>query len=64
VQAEASTGGEVRLETAEETLAGIQKLLAETDDVNPRFERAVETQFDLARGAVRPGERGGSGGGE
>ncbi|WP_135826816.1 PD-(D/E)XK nuclease family protein [Halorussus ruber] len=56
VQAEASTGGEVELESAEETLAAIQRVLDDSDDVNPRFERAVRTQFDLARGAVRPDE--------
>ncbi|ELY88172.1 hypothetical protein C483_15696 [Natrialba hulunbeirensis JCM 10989] len=74
VQAEASTGGEVALESTEETLAAIQRVLEESDDVDPRFERAVETQFDLARGAIRPasGESGradehgrsGNGGGE
>lgn len=64
VQAEASTGGEVALESTEETLAAIQRVLEESDDVDLRFERAVETQFDLARGAIRPesGEGGGSGG--
>ncbi|AGB36753.1 PD-(D/E)XK nuclease family protein [Natronococcus occultus] len=54
IQAEASTGGEVALESAEETLAAIQAVLEEGNDVDPRFERAVETQFDLARGAIRP----------
>ncbi|WP_276300009.1 hypothetical protein [Halorussus lipolyticus] len=67
VQAEASTGSEdkIELESTEETLAGIQRVLDDSDDVNPRFERAVRTQFDLARGAVRPDEnRGPTGGGE
>ncbi|OIB58649.1 hypothetical protein [Natrialba sp. SSL1] len=64
VQAEASTGGEVALESTEETLAAIQRVLEDSDNVDSRFERAVETQFDLARGAIRPesGESGGSGG--
>jgi superfamily I DNA/RNA helicase len=67
VQAEASTGSEdkVELESTEETLAAIQRVLDESEDVNPRFERAAETQFDLARGAVRPDENpGGTGGSE
>ncbi|ELY94871.1 hypothetical protein C482_17388 [Natrialba chahannaoensis JCM 10990] len=68
VQAEASTGGEVALESTEKTLAAIQRVLEESEDVDPRFERAVETQFDLARGAIRPesgevGESSESGGG-
>ncbi|WP_135852163.1 PD-(D/E)XK nuclease family protein [Halorussus salinus] len=65
VQAEASTGGEVQLESAEERLAAIQKVIAESETVDPRFERAVKTQFDFARGAVRPDENpGATGGGE
>ncbi|WP_226023649.1 hypothetical protein [Halomicrobium salinisoli] len=63
IQREASTGGEVELESTEETLAAVQKILEERDDVDPRFERAVMTQFDLARGAIRP-ESDQNGGGE
>lgn len=54
VQAIASKGGEVELESVEETFAAIQKVLEESEDVSPRFVEAVRTQFDLARGAVRP----------
>ncbi|ELZ08000.1 hypothetical protein [Natrialba aegyptia] len=54
IQAEASTGGDVELESTEETLAAIQRVLETRETVDSRFERAVETQFDLARGAVRP----------
>ncbi len=63
IQREASTGGEVELESTEKTLAAIQKVLEENDEVDPRFKRAVMTQFDLARGAIRP-ELEGDGGGE
>ncbi|SEW22992.1 PD-(D/E)XK nuclease family protein [Natrinema salifodinae] len=61
VQAIASKGGEVELETAEETFAAIRRVLAESEDVSPRFVEAVETQFDLARGAVRPSADPGAG---
>ncbi|MFP8955076.1 hypothetical protein ACLI4Z_19295 [Natrialbaceae archaeon A-arb3/5] len=54
IRAEASAGGEVSLESAEETLAAVQATLDESESVDPRFERAVETQFDLARGSIRP----------
>lgn len=54
VQAIASTGGTAELEDAEDRFAAIQKVLEESDEVSDRFRAAVHTQFDLARGKIRP----------
>lgn len=64
IQAIASRGGSAQLETKVEQWAKIQKVLEESESTSTRFIRAVETQFDLARGALRPTAATGSLGGE
>jgi len=62
IQAIASQGGSVDLQETEETFAAIQKVIEESDRADQRFIMAVDTQFDLARGAICPQiqqERGG-----
>lgn len=56
VQAIASQGGDVELKSIVTKWATIQDTIEESDSVSEQFVRAVRTQFDLARGAVRPGD--------
>ena len=62
VQAVASQGGSTDIQEAEADFAAIQQLIEREASVSDRFVRAVETQFDLARGAVAPAGCGGAGG--
>lgn len=54
VQEIASQGGSIDIQEAEATFAAIQTLLETDETVSDRFVKAVDTQFDLARGAIAP----------
>jgi hypothetical protein len=63
IQAIASQGGSIDIQEAEARFAEIQELMESDESVSDRFVQAVDTQFDLARGAISPTgrERSGSG---
>jgi len=63
IQAIASQGGSIDIQEAEARFAEIQQLIESDESVSDRFVQAVDTQFDLARGAIAPTgrERPGSG---
>lgn len=56
VQSAASTGDKVTLKETKQMFGAIQALLAESDELDPRFELAVDTQIDFALGEVRTDE--------
>ena len=64
IQAIASQGGSIDIQEAEADFAEIQQVIESDESVSDRFVRAVDTQFDLARGAIAPTgrERRGRGG--
>lgn len=56
VQANAAQGGDITLEDHIETLAEVAAVIEESENITTRFKTAVQTQFNLARGAIRPSE--------
>jgi len=56
IQSAASTGEEVSLRETRELFGAIQTELEAAEDVEPRFELAVDSQIDFALGEVRTDE--------
>ncbi|MEA1932132.1 MAG: hypothetical protein U9O06_11375 [Euryarchaeota archaeon] len=54
IQAIASQGGSIDIQEAEANFAEIQELIETNETVSDRFVQAIDTQFDMARGAIAP----------